>query len=975
MRRHLKILVILFLVFWDLGNNGFSQNEALTTKETKLLTNLGKKYLSLVDSFSLINYDSVLFYSRKASLVFFKLNKWSEYVNSLNTNTVILYNKREFKAFKEQAFLAFNEAKNYLSIESEAFVYAQNNLGGYYTLTSNIDKGILLYKELIEMMNEEITNEFPKAVVFENLAKLYSLKNDFGTAISYLEKAYEIRLKYPDKIDLLFIANSISRARQLQKLNKLEEAIILLEESEDWLIQKYPLKTGLSGRRYITIYEYLAEIYRKKRDFDSMNKYLEKVTPLYNDGNEYKKYRLFEILGDSYIDRSNWDDAINVFRKLNSFFLKHFKSEKQIGALAESNFKLAVTYNLSENNDSSFYFIQSSLNKISSEFDPTINLNPEIKQLPKRDLTLEILMTKAEILYSKAQENNWKYKSLIHSYEQYQYLSKFLNLLRFDLLGINAKQLITEKIHTHFEKAIQVSLKLYDLKKDPKYLEQAYHFAEQNKAITLQESIQENLAKGFGGIPDSTLEKEKDLRIEIAFYEKMIYEEKLKGENGETEQISKFDSIKFELKREYENLVEQLESDYPKYHELKYKNELPTVADIQNKLKEGEALLEYFVGEDNIFVFVFTKAGLEVVALPKSEALAAKVEQFRNLINRAPGAGGKEDFRDFASLGYDLYQMILEEPLAIISKDMQKLIIVPDDVLTFIPFEVLLKEAVVSEKVNYSLNALSYLFEDYQISYSSSSALWLKNRSHIAGKGQKAFLGFAPTFGKPIADASRDCTSDELYSLNCNEGEIEAIRNLIGGDMLAGLGAEKRGFEQLAPDFQILHLATHACVDDEDPMFNKIWLSDDYVSNHDLYNLQLNADLAVLSACNTGSGKLVKGEGVQSLARGFLHAGCPSLVTSLWSVDDCATSDIMVHFYTHLKGGKSKDEALRLAKMDYLNAADKLHQHPYYWGAFVQIGNSEALDLNRLPKWWAWGGLALLLLGFLVFIRKTKVSA
>ncbi|MEM8907062.1 MAG: CHAT domain-containing protein, partial [Bacteroidota bacterium] len=113
-------------------------------------------------------------------------------------------------------------------------------------------------------------------------------------------------------------------------------------------------------------------------------------------------------------------------------------------------------------------------------------------------------------------------------------------------------------------------------------------------------------------------------------------------------------------------------------------------------------------------------------------------------------------------------------------------------------------------------------------------------------------------------------------------------------------------------------------------------------------------------------GQLVRGEGVISLARGFMHAGCPSTVMSLWSVDDCATSDIMVHFYRSLKAGQRKDEAIRQAKFDYLaNISDKSMAHPYYWAAFVQFGQTEALTLKAgtpFTYWW----LSLLLLPVLL---------
>ncbi|NET34653.1 MAG: CHAT domain-containing protein, partial [Cyanothece sp. SIO1E1] len=111
-------------------------------------------------------------------------------------------------------------------------------------------------------------------------------------------------------------------------------------------------------------------------------------------------------------------------------------------------------------------------------------------------------------------------------------------------------------------------------------------------------------------------------------------------------------------------------------------------------------------------------------------------------------------------------------------------------------------------------------------------------------------------------------------------------------------------------------------------------------------------DLAVLSACNTGSGQLVKGDGVLSLSKGFVHAGCPSAVMSLWSVDDFSTSEIMIDFYDYLKKGYTKDEALRKAKLDFIASADKVKKHPFFWAAFVQMGDPVALDLGQVRIPW-----------------------
>ena len=158
--------------------------------------------------------------------------------------------------------------------------------------------------------------------------------------------------------------------------------------------------------------------------------------------------------------------------------------------------------------------------------------------------------------------------------------------------------------------------------------------------------------------------------------------------------------------------------------------------------------------------------------------------------------------------------------------------------------------------------------------------------------------------------------------------------------------ALKSGFEAEAADYRIIHMATHSCVDENNPLFNKIFLSDDYLSNADLYNTRLKAELVVLSACNTGSGKLAKGEGVLSLARGFAQAGCASSIVTQWSVDDCTTSDIMIDFYRNILDGQNKDKALQQAKLNYLTTADQLSAHPYFWASFVQSGNANSMTFS-----------------------------
>ena len=145
----------------------------------------------------------------------------------------------------------------------------------------------------------------------------------------------------------------------------------------------------------------------------------------------------------------------------------------------------------------------------------------------------------------------------------------------------------------------------------------------------------------------------------------------------------------------------------------------------------------------------------------------------------------------------------------------------------------------------------------------------------------------------------------------------------------------------------------------------------------ELYNLQLNAELVVLSACNTGTGQVNKGEGVRSLARAFHYAGASSLIASLWSAPDQTTKDIAIKFYQHLKKGYSKDKALQQARIDYLQNANTSpeYAHPSYWAHLVAIGDMEALNVGTNNWIWLTAGLGLLIICFLILQKKNRSEA
>jgi CHAT domain-containing protein len=278
--------------------------------------------------------------------------------------------------------------------------------------------------------------------------------------------------------------------------------------------------------------------------------------------------------------------------------------------------------------------------------------------------------------------------------------------------------------------------------------------------------------------------------------------------------------------------------------------------------------------------------------------------------------------------------------------------IVPDGKLSYIPFDALLENLPDTSKT-IEFNQLNYLIRNYSINYSNSANLLFKQISN--GRNNKIrTIAFAPEYreGESIEISQKKY---RLVSLPGVLKEVDRIAKIVDTDVFIGDEATEENFRKNVEKYDIIHLAMHAFINDSLPAFSSFAFTqvktDDLMKNGllntaDIYNLKLNAKLTVLSACNTGAGQLKKGEGIMSLARGFVYAGCPSIIMSLWEVEDESGTQIMTSFYKNLKKGKSKDESLRSAKLKYLESVNSRRAHPHYWLGFLSIGDNSPLYIS-----------------------------
>lgn len=505
----------------------------------------------------------------------------------------------------------------------------------------------------------------------------------------------------------------------------------------------------------------------------------------------------------------------------------------------------------------------------------------------------------------------------------------------------------------------------YERHADPQALQLAFAASEQNKAFSLYKYIKRQSQLSFSGVPDSLVRREAGLKAKISFFNAKL------NPSIADEQYEKWQLELKALQKDYEELTELIQDQYPRYYQLLHQNPV-LLQDFQAMLGPDEKGIIYTRADSVLYAFGITSNSIDIHTLDFPASLADSILLFREHLFAHKNIN-QTDPQAFAHGGsYHLYQRLLAPLIG--KQDWEMVYIIPDDILALIPFEVLWTEPSTTR----SPQERPYLLRRYPIAYAYSASLCIEQQGVKAKSSNKdqSLAIFAPNYQEKMLDDMDTLVSKQLsylvreglYDLKGAQGEAEAISQYFDGTMLLGEDASKKRFLEIAPEFKLLHLAMHASVMPESPLLSNLIFADNpndslgrYLYAAELFALPLDAELVVLSACNTGYGKLEQGEGVMSLAKAFHYAGCPSVVMSLWQVPDQETQQLMTLFYAQLKAGKSKAEAMRSAKLSYIDQvkAPEL-AHPFFWAGFVLSGNAQPLEKDFMLSPWL---MALLMMG------------
>jgi len=466
------------------------------------------------------------------------------------------------------------------------------------------------------------------------------------------------------------------------------------------------------------------------------------------------------------------------------------------------------------------------------------------------------------------------------------------------------------------------------------------------------------LIKLTAGIPDELLHKEKDLKAAITYNKQKLNRAQ---QSDNQRKIKETNTILFDKREQLQKLLNQLETDYPEYYERKYKTDVTNLEELKNQLGQNNSTaIEFFVGKKTLYICIIDSENISLHQLEKEADFEAVLADF--LVTTANPSPKISEFKTYTQSAALLYQKLLKPVLP----STQNILIIPDGKLTYLAFDALIQNPVEGEYKESRYDTLSYLVNQFNINYAYSASVLLEKKPQKSTQKLKSFAGFAPGFSNRKIAPIR---SENLDSLIHNQREVKAIKKIMGGSVFLDEAATTKHFFDHADEYRILHFATHVVAGDTtENTGHRIHLNDSTLLADDIYNSSLNTDLVVLSACETGHGKFIEGEGVMSLARAFRYIGCPSLTASLWSVDDKSTADIMIDFYKNLNALQTQDQALTNSKRTYLQQLNTYEKaHPFYWAGFVHVGDTSTITVTNNAFQWLW-----CLLGFIVLLGLWK---
>jgi CHAT domain-containing protein len=745
------------------------------------------------------------------------------------------------------------------------------------------------------------------------LGNLYTILGDYDNAENTIKHYYFLATKAKNQANIIAAIINLSTAYQSSGRPALAIELIekTLKNQKLTVAQKSILLNNL-GANYILI-----------SNFSQAKKVLETAIQLLenNQSQSENLSNVYRNLSNIYVNENNFVLAKMFYDKAHKLFLATNNNEPR--KKAKLNLEYALLLFKQQNYTASSEQISEVFLDLIPNYDPIKSNLPSVNSLYSETILLDALDLQAQIYLYQNQPK----KAL----QAFALASHIENLFASMLVYENTKIINQIRERNRTEKCLAIYGSLFESEKNGHFLELAFQLCEKTKSSVL---------KNYLIASKTNAEPEKSLTNQLQNLNDAIIKEQQKGDLASITTLNKF----IKKQNDVMLLLKKVKSKNPNS-----KKENLDLTSLFAKLEKDNAqLICYFSGIKNYYVFTLKNQKITLHSFDNNANTQNSIARFLDYF-AAPDAIVND------VLGYQKAANTIYKMLQLPKKSSQEnLIIVPDGLLNFLPFEAMITHE--SNTTNFA--KMQYFKNDYQIAYNNSAQFYLESKP-ISGQNNTV-LGVFPVF------------ENTKYTLVFSKEELKNIKANFEGVYFASATATFANFKKNANRCDILHLSTHASAGDrQTPASIKFYDQDILYS--ELYPLHINPNLVVLSACQTGVGKLYKSEGAMSVARGFQYAGAQNLLFSLWKVNDYTTSVFMTHFYRNIKNGASFYEANAKAKQDFLEdkTIANAKKSPYYWSAFVYYGT---LEKEKNTNYWIYA-LVLVVLFVLFFVLQKKEKA
>lgn len=577
--------------------------------------------------------------------------------------------------------------------------------------------------------------------------------------------------------------------------------------------------------------------------------------------------------------------------------------------------------------------------------------NPALSELRTDRQMLKLLKLKYDILkqiYSDSGDQQVLENAALTS----ELIISLIDRVRMNISEDESRIILGDKYRDSYLQAINDFESCFRLTGEERFLDKTFEFAEKSKAAGLLAATRELNAINFH-IPPELADLEKSLQREIAFLNSRISKENEK-EIPDRDLITRWNKSLLEAVKIKDSLLLTYETDYPAYFALKYSFDALSVKELPQIAGNNVNYLNYIVSDSILYIIIVNRKHKHVHKVTIDSSFTDHLQEFRNLLSDADmSVNAREKYESFSRIGYYLYSVLIEPVRKYFISD--ELLISPDNILSYLPFETFLSAPVSGEEIIY--RTLPYLMNNFSISY-TYSASFMKETSGRKYGNSRRLVAFAPLYTRPVhidsLSMKRNTGTKILYDLPHARSEAMYISEISGGTLYINDQAAESVFKAEAGNYDIIHLAMHTWLSDQNPMASAMIFSqindqpeDGFLNTFEVYGIPLKARMVVLSSCNTGSGILSTGEGILSLARGFIYSGSQSVVMSLWEIEDKSGTEIVTMFYDELMKGFSKSRALKKARTEYLKHASQMKSHPYFWSALTVYGDNSGVYPRR----------------------------